>query len=172
MTFEKAFERLLEMEKIKLPEWDGYLSINSCSRTNIEIPVTFYNINNEHVCVMSYKKFKTLIARLGFIDRNDWEVVTESPNYGNFIEKLNIAKSTNCRIRRDSWGINEEVTYQKGYPEGIKCNKQTAEAWNIKEGDLFKCNPYLQKRNQDGTFSMYQPSVDDLLATDWIISNK
>lgn len=41
------------------------------------------------------------------------------------------------------------VVYQKGYPQGIPCNKQTAEAWGLNEGDLFVCNPYLQIRCVD-----------------------
>ncbi len=49
------------------------------------------------------------------------------------------------------------VVYQKGYPQGIPCNKQTAEAWGLNEGDLFVCNPYLQIRCVDGSHSMWVP---------------
>lgn len=59
------------------------------------------------------------------------------------------------------------VVMQKAYPEGIPCNKQTAQAWGLKEGDLFKCNPYFQIKNADGSHSMWVPSVGDLLANDW-----
>ena len=73
------------------------------------------------------------------------------------------------RIYRDSWNSdNDFVVSQKGYPEGIKCNKQTAEAWDINEGDLFVCNPYLQKQNADGSHSMWVPTIDDILAGDWV----
>lgn len=51
----------------------------------------------------------------------------------------------------------------------IRENKQTAEAWGISEGDLFKCNPYLQIRCVDGSHSMWVPSINDCLAEDWII---
>jgi hypothetical protein len=61
------------------------------------------------------------------------------------------------------------VVYQKGYPDGIPCNKQTAEAWNLKEGDLFVCNPYLQLKCADGSHSMWVPSINDVLACDWSI---
>lgn len=61
------------------------------------------------------------------------------------------------------------VVFQKGYPDGIPCNKQTAEAWGISEGDLFKCNPYLQIRCVDGSHSMWVPSINDCLAEDWVI---
>ena len=61
------------------------------------------------------------------------------------------------------------VVYQKGYPQGIPCNKQTAEAWGMNEGDLFICNPYLQIKQADCSHSMWAPSVDDALAEDWMI---
>lgn len=59
------------------------------------------------------------------------------------------------------------VVMQKAYPDGILCNKQTADAWGLKEGDLFKCNPYFQIKNADGSHSMWVPSVGDLLSNDW-----
>ena len=72
-------------------------------------------------------------------------------------------------ISRIKWVTGSKyVVYQKGYPDGIPCNKQTAEAWGIKEGSLFQCNPYFQIKNGDGTHSMWVPTVDDLLADDWV----
>ena len=59
------------------------------------------------------------------------------------------------------------VVRQKGYPQGIPCNKQTSEIWGLNEGDLFKCNPYLQIKNSDGSHSMWFPSIGDLFADDW-----
>ena len=74
------------------------------------------------------------------------------------------------RVARKGWnGKGMFVVFQKGYPDGIPCNKQTAEAWGISEGDLFKCNPYLQIRCVDGSHSMWVPSINDCLAEDWII---
>lgn len=74
------------------------------------------------------------------------------------------------KIYRREW--NEKgmfVVYQKGYPEGIPCNKNTAEAWGMKEGELFKCNPYLQIQCVDGGHSMWVPSISDILSEDWNI---
>ena len=46
------------------------------------------------------------------------------------------------KLARKGWnGRGMFVVYQKGYPQGIPCNKQTAEAFHIAEGDLFICNP-------------------------------
>ena len=58
------------------------------------------------------------------------------------------------RIARTGWnGKGMFVVYQKGYPDGIPCNKQTAEAWGMNEGDLFICNPYLQIKCANGRHS-------------------
>lgn len=75
-----------------------------------------------------------------------------------------------CKVAREGWnGKGMFVVYQKGYPDGIPCNKQTAEAWKMDEGDLFKCNPYLQIRQVDGSHSMWVPSIGDVLAEDWVV---
>lgn len=74
------------------------------------------------------------------------------------------------KIAREGWnGKGLFVVYQKAYPEGIPCNKQTAEAWGMNEGDLFKCEPYLQINTVDGSHAMWVPSIHDCLAEDWVI---
>lgn len=73
-------------------------------------------------------------------------------------------------IARKGWNDkNLRVVYQKGYPDGIPCNTQTAAAWNMNEGDLFKCDPYLQINTTDGSHAMWVPSIRDLMATDWYV---
>jgi hypothetical protein len=75
-----------------------------------------------------------------------------------------------CKVAREGWnGKGMYAVYQKGYPDGIPCNRQTAEAWGLEEGDLFKCNPYLQIKQADGSHSMWMPSVGDILAEDWVL---
>lgn len=72
------------------------------------------------------------------------------------------------KIFRLGWnGKGMFVVYQKGYPQGIPSNKQTAEAWGHKEGDLFKVEPYLQIKNAQGSHAMWVPSIGDILAEDW-----
>ena len=74
------------------------------------------------------------------------------------------------KVTRAGWyGKGLFVVYQKGYPQGIPCNKQTADAWGMNEGDLFICNPYLQIKQADGSYSMWAPSIGDALAEDWMI---
>lgn len=71
---------------------------------------------------------------------------------------------------RSGWnGKGMFVVFQKGYPEGIPCNKQTAEAWGLNEGDLFRVQPYMQIKNTNGTHAMWVPSINDILADDWEI---
>lgn len=74
------------------------------------------------------------------------------------------------KIARAGWnGKGMFVVYQKAYPQGIPCNKQTADAWGMKEGELFRCEPYLQLKMVNGSHSMWVPSINDVLAEDWTI---
>ena len=91
---------------------------------------------------------------------------TDGMSFGLAIE----AVKKGHRIARAGWnGKGMFVVYQKGYQEGIPCNKQTAEAWGMNEGDLFVCNPYLQIKNVNGSHSMWVASINDILADDWEI---
>jgi len=84
--------------------------------------------------------------------------------FGEAIEQVKAGK----KISRDGWnGKNMFVVYQKGYPEGIPCNVQTAEAYGYEVGSLFKCRPYLQMRCADGTHQMWLASQSDILEDDW-----
>ena len=47
--------------------------------------------------------------------------------------------------------------------------KRQAKAWGMNEGDLFKCDPYLQIKTADGSHAMWVPSIGDILAEDWQI---
>lgn len=92
----------------------------------------------------------------------------ESKAYNlTFGEALELLRQ-GSHLAREGWnGKNQFIVYQKGYPQGINCNKQTAQAWGMKEGDLFKCEPYLQIQTVDLSHAMWVPSVSDILAGDW-----
>ena len=93
----------------------------------------------------------------------------EKANSMDFSDALRAVKSGK-KIQRLGWNGNGMfVVYQKGYPDGIPCNMQTAIAWGMQEGELFKCEPYLQIRMANGSHSMWVPSINDCLAEDWII---
>lgn len=69
-------------------------------------------------------------------------------DFGQALEKVKNGE----KIFRHRWnGKGMFVVYQKGYPAGIPCNQQTAKAWGLNEGDLFKC----------------EPCINDILAEDW-----
>jgi len=75
-----------------------------------------------------------------------------------------------CKVSREGWnGKGLVVVYQRGYPEGIPCNRQTARTWSMKEGELFRCEPYLQIRTATGSHAMWVPSIGDCLAEDWFL---
>ena len=80
------------------------------------------------------------------------------------------AMKAGYKVARAGWnGKNMFVVYQKGYPAGIPCKTQTAKAFGMQEGDLFKCRPYMQLRCADGSHQMWQPSVSDCLEEDWTV---
>ena len=90
----------------------------------------------------------------------------DAMTFGHAIEAVKQDK----KVARSGWnGKGMFIVYQKGYPDGIPCNKQTAKAWGMKEGDTFKCEPYLQIRMVNGSHSMWVPSINDVLAEDWQI---
>ena len=91
---------------------------------------------------------------------------TDGLTFGLAIE----AVKKGYKIARKGWnGKGLFIVYQKGYPNGIPCNKQTAVAWGLNEGDLFRCEPYLQIKMTNGSHSMWTPSINDCLAEDWYI---
>jgi hypothetical protein len=87
----------------------------------------------------------------------------------DFGKAIQLAKQGK-KISRTGWnGKDMFVVYQKGYPNGIPSNKQTAEAFGLKEGDLFYVKPYLQMRCADGSHQMWVASQSDILSEDWIL---
>ena len=91
---------------------------------------------------------------------------TDCMNFGLAIE----AAKKGVKITQRGWnGKGMWVVYRTGYPEGIPCNKNTAEAVGIPEGALFRVRPYLQMKCVDGSFQMWLASQSDILADDWEI---
>lgn len=91
---------------------------------------------------------------------------TDAMNFGLAIEAAKKGK----KIARRGWnGKGMWVVYRTGYPDGIPCNKNTADAVGIPEGSLFKVRPYLQMKCVDGSFQMWLASQSDILADDWYI---
>lgn len=78
------------------------------------------------------------------------------------------AAKKGCKVARKGWnGKGLYVIYRTGYPDGIPCNKNTADAVGIPEGTLFKVRPYLQMKCVDDSFQMWLASQSDILEEDW-----
>jgi len=76
------------------------------------------------------------------------------------------------QLSRINWNATGQfVMYQKGYPNGIAINKNTAEATGMSEGTTCRFSPYLMLLNAEGVFVPWVPSMGDLLAEDWYIIN-
>lgn len=58
---------------------------------------------------------------------------------------------------------------QKGYPDGIAINKNTAEATGIAEGTVCAFRPYFLLFTAQKDFAHWVPSGSDILAEDWLI---
>lgn len=72
------------------------------------------------------------------------------------------------KIARSGWnGKGMYVVFQKGYPDGIAINKNTAEATGVPEGTTCIFRPYLMMRTVDGSFVPWVISQTDALAEDW-----
>lgn len=75
------------------------------------------------------------------------------------------------QVSRLGWnGSGQWVVLQKGYPDGIPINGNTAEATGIEEGTVCVFRPYLMLYTVDGSFVPWTPSVSDILADDWAVN--
>lgn len=87
----------------------------------------------------------------------------------DFSEAL-LALKEQKRVGRYGWNANYQfVMYQKGYPNGIEINKNTADASGIPEGTTCRFSPYFMLLNALGVFVPWLPSTGDLIADDWFV---
>jgi Protein of unknown function (DUF2829) len=85
----------------------------------------------------------------------------------DFSEALDACKAGE-KIYRSGWnGPDQFVVYQKGYPEGIPINQNTAEATGLEQGTVCQFAPYLMIFNAQGVFVPWVATIGDLLAEDW-----
>ena len=72
------------------------------------------------------------------------------------------------KVRRSGWnGKGMFLVFQKGYPDGIPINANTAQATGIAQGTVCRFSPYIMARSADGSFAPWSAWTEDLLATDW-----
>lgn len=75
------------------------------------------------------------------------------------------------RVTNTGWNGPEQFIFmQKGYPEGVPANKNTAEAARIKEGEEIKVIPYIMMRDAKGNYGPWLASQWDLFSEAWEIS--
>jgi hypothetical protein len=75
------------------------------------------------------------------------------------------------KLQREGWnGKGMYIVLQRGYPEGIAINKNTAGATGILQGTVCKFRPYLMMFTAQGDFVPWVASQTDLLADDWGIT--
>lgn len=81
---------------------------------------------------------------------------------------VNEMKYHGMKVRRAGWnGKGMFLVAQKGYPDGIPINENTANATGIPKGTVCKFLPYIMMFTADGSFVPWLCSQTDLLAEDW-----
>lgn len=85
----------------------------------------------------------------------------------NFGQALEFLKSGE-KVARVGWnGKGMFLFLQKGYPEGVGANRNTAEALGVSEGTIVKVLPYIMMKTVDGSLVPWLASQTDVLAEDW-----
>lgn len=97
------------------------------------------------------------------------EDIINNASLMDFSAALNLCK-LGCKISRVGWnGKDQYVVFQKGYPDGIAINGNTAEATGIPQGTICIFEPYLMLRNVQGHFVPWLATQSDLLNEDWFV---
>ena len=87
-------------------------------------------------------------------------------NFSNALDLLKEGK----KIARKNWnGKGMYLVFQKGYPDGIPINANTAGATGITEGTICRFRPYIMMFTAQRDFVPWVASQSDLLEDDWII---
>jgi hypothetical protein len=87
----------------------------------------------------------------------------------DFSEALVRLRLVGSKVTRQGWNApGQYVVLQKGYPDGIAINANTAQATGIPEGTVCVFRPYLMLCTADDSFVPWVPTVSDVLALDWV----
>jgi hypothetical protein len=87
----------------------------------------------------------------------------------NFSQALEFIKHGN-KLSREGWnGRGMFLVFQKGYPEGIPINANTAEALDQPVGTVCKFQPYIMMYTAQGNFVPWLATQSDLLSDDWAL---
>ena len=169
MNFAEILAYMKQGGKVKRPHWGGFWEMQDGT-------IIIHTKDGEVFDLFDTKmKEYTLdcMAADDFIPAAD----SNTPILGgvarmDFSHALHLLKK-GVPMTREGWnGKGLFVVMQKAYPDGIPCNKQTADAWGMEEGELFKCEPYMQINTVHGSHSMWVPSITDLFAADWVVKKE
>lgn len=166
MNFRQALNFMKTGGKVKRPHWDGYWAFENGT-------IMMHTKEGDVMDLFDTKMKEYTLDNMAAVDFTP-AVDTNTPILGgvarmSFGHALHMPKK-GIPMTRPGWnGKGLYVVMQKGYPEGIPCNKQTAEAWGMEEGDLFRCEPYLQINTVGGSHAMWVPSITDIFAEDWTV---
>ena len=87
-----------------------------------------------------------------------------SLNFGQALEHL----KAGGKVARVGWnGKGMWLALQRGYPDGVAINKNTADATGLSEGTVCKFLPYIIMKTATGEFVPWLASQTDVLAEDW-----
>lgn len=80
------------------------------------------------------------------------------------------------RFKRDAWydeardardEDSDYIFWQRGYPQGIPINQNTAEATGLEQGTICYFSAYLMRHFGGNVLAPYQLTAEDMAATDW-----
>lgn len=109
---------------------------------------------------------------LGYITQYSNKSMEEFEFPMDFGKALHAAKAGHKILRRGWNGTDMCIVYQKGYPNGIPINKNTAEATGLPEGTECQFLPYLMLKTKGNQFVPWAPNMIDILADDWTYTLK
>jgi len=168
LEFRKALELMKQGVDVKRPHWSGFWRLEDGK-------IMMYCKDGQ---VLDFRETKDTLFTISSILSDDWEVADavnskllngEIISTFTFGEALRNMKQGN-KVARKGWnGHGMWAVMQKGYPDGIHINKNTAEATGIPEGTLMKFRPYFMLFTAQGDFAHWVPSSSDILADDWQI---
>lgn len=88
----------------------------------------------------------------------------EHTDFGWALRQLRAGK----KVQRSGWnGKGAWLALQKGYPDGIPINQNTADATGLPMGSVQKFLPYIIMKTATGEFVPWLASQTDVLAEDW-----
>ncbi len=87
-------------------------------------------------------------------------------DFGSALTALRLGK----KVSRSGWnGQGMFVVLQRGYPDGIRINENTALAISEAVGTVCRFRPYLMLKTAQGDYCPWSVGNSDALAEDWSV---